>query len=293
MNFSVQKVGQRFGLGGVLLAAVWAMPAAHAIDPTPIFSFSGVQTQGSNLGYSPSAEQSVSRWLGSTWSSLLNSKTVTKEVWDVTTAPTTTMGGVETLFKVTTLTEDFQDYQWIYDNASISTDGQTGQLTGGKWISISGSITSSIDLSISPWLDAYGSFTPVSTPFGDAAPALASLYFGSSMASLSQGSISSYSDSGSATYSVYASGGSMSFLAGQSQTFVALAYAPEGVSLDGFEVGWYRSSSEPIGSAYKKSDTSREYLGSRPLAPIPEPETYALALAGLGVVGWMARRRRA
>jgi PEP-CTERM motif len=25
---------------------------------------------------------------------------------------------------------------------------------------------------------------------------------------------------------------------------------------------------------------------------VPEPETYALALAGLGVVGWMARRRR-
>jgi hypothetical protein len=29
------------------------------------------------------------------------------------------------------------------------------------------------------------------------------------------------------------------------------------------------------------------------LAPVPEPETYALMLAGLGVVGWTARRRRA
>ena len=29
------------------------------------------------------------------------------------------------------------------------------------------------------------------------------------------------------------------------------------------------------------------------LAPVPEPETYALMLAGLGVVGWSARRRRA
>lgn len=31
------------------------------------------------------------------------------------------------------------------------------------------------------------------------------------------------------------------------------------------------------------------YIGR---APIPEPETYALMLGGLGLVGWMARRRR-
>jgi hypothetical protein len=28
------------------------------------------------------------------------------------------------------------------------------------------------------------------------------------------------------------------------------------------------------------------------LAPVPEPGTYALMLGGLGLVGWMARRRR-
>jgi hypothetical protein len=26
--------------------------------------------------------------------------------------------------------------------------------------------------------------------------------------------------------------------------------------------------------------------------PVPEPETYAMLMAGLGVVGWVARRRR-
>lgn len=33
--------------------------------------------------------------------------------------------------------------------------------------------------------------------------------------------------------------------------------------------------------------------GTPPVTPIPEPQTYALMLAGLGVVGFMARRRKA
>jgi NAD-dependent oxidoreductase involved in siderophore biosynthesis len=28
------------------------------------------------------------------------------------------------------------------------------------------------------------------------------------------------------------------------------------------------------------------------LVPVPEPETYALMLAGLGIVGWAAKRRQ-
>ena len=35
-----------------------------------------------------------------------------------------------------------------------------------------------------------------------------------------------------------------------------------------------------------------EQTGGVPVTPIPEPETYALMLAGLGVLGWASRRRR-
>jgi hypothetical protein len=34
------------------------------------------------------------------------------------------------------------------------------------------------------------------------------------------------------------------------------------------------------------------YLGTVSASPAPEPETYAMLLAGLGVVGFLARRRR-
>jgi PEP-CTERM motif len=32
--------------------------------------------------------------------------------------------------------------------------------------------------------------------------------------------------------------------------------------------------------------------GAPMLAPVPEPETYAMMLAGLGLAGWLARRRK-
>lgn len=40
------------------------------------------------------------------------------------------------------------------------------------------------------------------------------------------------------------------------------------------------------------SDTSGSFGGAVMLMPVPEPETYGMMLAGLGLVGWMARRRR-
>ncbi|MBT9491644.1 MAG: PEP-CTERM sorting domain-containing protein, partial [Paucibacter sp.] len=36
-----------------------------------------------------------------------------------------------------------------------------------------------------------------------------------------------------------------------------------------------------------------EARAESPLTPVPEPETYAMLLAGLGVLGLLQRRRRA
>ena len=41
------------------------------------------------------------------------------------------------------------------------------------------------------------------------------------------------------------------------------------------------------------SDTSGSFGGSVMLAPVPEPETYGMLLGGLGLLGFMARRRKA
>ncbi|WP_374049964.1 FxDxF family PEP-CTERM protein [Nitrosomonas sp. sh817] len=43
---------------------------------------------------------------------------------------------------------------------------------------------------------------------------------------------------------------------------------------------------------YNNSQSNVRYAGFE-VTPVPEPETYAMLLAGLGLVGFMARRRKA
>jgi hypothetical protein len=50
--------------------------------------------------------------------------------------------------------------------------------------------------------------------------------------------------------------------------------------------GW----GDPMGSATGSYELTLTAQGN--LAPVPEPETYAMMLAGLGLLGLTARRRR-
>ena len=45
-------------------------------------------------------------------------------------------------------------------------------------------------------------------------------------------------------------------------------------------------------AVFGKSMAPTAYAISSAIAPVPEPETYAMLLAGLGVIGFLARRRR-
>ncbi len=60
-------------------------------------------------------------------------------------------------------------------------------------------------------------------------------------------------------------------------------------SMDGGNIGF--GGSATISSGNYDADATVK-LTYHYTAPIPEPETYALMLAGLGLVGWAARRRR-
>lgn len=46
-------------------------------------------------------------------------------------------------------------------------------------------------------------------------------------------------------------------------------------------------------SSFTYSVSGNEQLGNLSISAVPEPESYALMLAGLGIVGFLARRRKA
>ena len=86
--------------------------------------------------------------------------------------------------------------------------------------------------------------------------------------------------------------------AGVSLGFNALPGATSGLYNDSFTLasGAFNTLLVGVsaGKAYVNIHTPGTYAGGEIrgfLAPIPEPETYALMLAGLGAVAWAARRR--
>lgn len=55
------------------------------------------------------------------------------------------------------------------------------------------------------------------------------------------------------------------------------------------DIGYNSPALPNYGGQWSYGETSAQFVA----APVPEPETYALMLAGLGLVGFMARRRKA
>jgi hypothetical protein len=143
-------------------------------------------------------------------------------------------------------------------------------------------------------LDAGGSFTSAQGPFGSAiAPLLASFYFGESAPSaLSASTVTNLETSSYYTYSSSYQTASFSLLAGVAQNFVAYVYAPADVSISNFSLDAYTTGYDLLVTPQQQVYVGPKTLVSASiLAPIPEPETYAMMLAGLGLIGFMVARR--
>jgi hypothetical protein len=269
--------------------------ASGAYASSPILSVSGVQTASSNLGTGatittsgPSVSSNSNSW--DTNFNTTTSSTLTREV---ITAPTTATAGLAYDYQTPTTTTTWDHQTWHYDNLNIDVISNGTNQSGDKWISLTGSVQSSVNTSLSFQLSASGNFTATQNPFGTTAPLLASFYFGSAQPTPLSATTSSNLDY--LTYSTYSTSYStttFSLLAGVAQTFVAYVYAPNNVSVNDFQLSAGTSSYDFISTPnVTNSVGSKQLIGAVVLQPVPEPESYAMLLAGLGLMGFIARRR--
>lgn len=281
----------------LVLALGVSATAAHATSPA--LSVANVAVDSYNVGGTPQITYGPSIYTD-THDSIFNITSTTTSLFttEVVTPPTTTTAGLALNYQTDTTTDTWDRYAWNYDYMTMSVASYGTNQSGGKWISLTGSVQSSVDTALSFNLNASGFFTAINTPFGSAAPLLASFYLGNSQPSLSSLSSTTSTSLESLTYYSYASSystASFSLLAGVSQNFVAYVYAPNDVSVSDFSLyastGDYNLVITPQSQVY---DGPKTLIGASVLAPIPEPETYAMMLAGLGLVaGAVTGRNRA
>lgn len=273
------------------------MLATGAYASSPILSVANVVTNSSNVGGIAQITYGPSIYTGAYSNNYNNytSTTVSDFSTEVVTVPTTTTAGMALNYQTDTTTNTWDLHTWNHDSLSIDVASNGTNQSGGKWISLTGSVQSSIDTTLSFYLNASGNFTSIATPLGSAAPLLASFYFGDSQPSLSSlSSVTSASLESLSYYSYTSSYSTASFnlLAGVSQDFVAYVYAPTDVSVSSFNLDAYTSNYNFAVTPQTQIHVGpKTLIGASILAPIPEPETYAMMLAGLGLVGAMIRRR--
>ncbi|MBZ0068217.1 MAG: PEPxxWA-CTERM sorting domain-containing protein [Thiobacillus sp.] len=279
-----------------LALGVLGVLATGAYASSPILSVTNVVTDSSNVGGIAEITYGPSIYTGShSYNYNHTSTTVSDFSTEVDTAPTTTTPGLAYNYQTNTTTYTWDRHTWNHDSLSIDVTSNGANQAGGKWISLTGSVQSSIDTTLSFDLSASGNFTSIETPLGSAAPLLASFYLGDSQPTLSSlSSVTSASLESLSYYSYTSSYSTASFnlLAGVSQNFVAYVYAPTDVSVSSFNLDAYTSNYNYVVTPQTQIYVGpKTLIGASALAPIPEPETYAMMLAGLGLVGAMIRRR--
>ncbi len=216
---------------------------------------------------------------------------------EVITPPTETTSGLRYLYSTPQTTTTWVQDSWKRDTFEIDVTSSGGNKSGGKWISIVGTVSSNIALDISFSMMASGTFDPIVTPFGLAAPPLASFYFGQAAVGAVPSSTTN-ADIISLTYSANTFSsqfGTTTFTLapGVAQPFAAFVYAGQDVSIGTFDL-------TGITTLYDYTFAPREsvvignrvLVGAEQIAPIPEAEPALILAAGLGVVAALARRRR-
>lgn len=267
----------------LLGTAVGASAAVITVTPgTP--TFNGVAAAGTATTSSTTNNVVTNSAYAST--------TTTKTEKDVVIAPTATSAGQAYVYEVTTVNTKRTDTIGSLDGFSWS-QNLNGNTAGNEVVTFSGSLTATQAINAQLSFFSAGTYTPDTSPFGSSVPTLPSFYVrwgGSTTWSL----LSASSSTDALTSNFYSSAyTSTSLDTGAAKTFEVAVFGGSSINLGSFNV--YVSSSlygvhtEVVDLA---PSVTRALVGAELLAPVPEPETYALLAAGLLFVVLRLRNQR-
>lgn len=276
-----------------LLLGILALTATTSALATtsPVLSISNTAVTGVNVGEYRAPSPSLSTYsdgsyLGTT--SVVTSESLSKTIIE----PTTTQTGLAYDYTRQTTTTTTRNATWDYDLISWSVGSDPNLFSGGKYLALTGSFSSLVSGNVSVGLTALGSYQQTSfSPFGAVSPALPALYFGTSLRELDR--LNSWTFDNAGQYGTGATA-SLQLTAGVAQTFAAVVYAGDAVSLESFDL-WARGPdyNYQVTDTISAPRTTEILTGSHLIPAVPEPETYGTMLIGLGILGAVTRRRRA
>lgn len=230
----------------------------------------------------------------------------------VAIAPTATSTGLAYDYNVNQYIGQVSSARWSQNTATINVAADGSLLAGEKYIWITGKITTVADLEVSQLgsLNAlhvnfgevsHGGYTAGSSPLLPGIPtvsAAVSFYFGTGAAAALPTAVASTTNYASVASTYLASTANASnghtdafaVAGGTTLDFSALVYATDGAALKNFALNFYGGQYSFSGGVFDTGPayTQNDYVGSRILPAVPEPSTYAMLLAGLGL---LARRR--
>lgn len=218
--------------------------------------------------------------------------TSTKIEKDVVTAPTATTAGQAYVYEVTTVATKRTDTLAWQDQLSW-TQSLTGNTLGNEYVTFSATLNATQDLTASVFVQSTGSFQAQTSPFGSSVPALPSFYVRSGGSS-TWTPLSGSSETNTADSTFFSAGyGTLDLTKNVSKSFEVAVFAGSNVDLKQFSVNL---SSGAYGEHTTIIDlpplVTRTLVGAELLAPVPEPETYALLAAGLLFVALRLRNQR-
>lgn len=266
-----------------LLGATAASAAVVTVTPgTP--AFNGVSAAGAATTSSTTNNVVTNSTYAST--------TTTKTEKDVVIAPTATSAGQAYVYEVTTVSTKRTDTVGSLDGFSWS-QNLTGNTLGNEFVTFSGTLNATQAINAQLSLSSGGTYTPDASPFGSSVPTLPSFYVrwgGSTTWSL----LGASSNTDALTSSFYSGAyTSTSLDAGTPKSFEVAVFAGSNVNLSSFNLyvssSLYGTHNEVVDLA---PTVTRTLVGAELLAPVPEPETYALFAAGLLFVVSRLRNQR-